>query len=129
LSELLPDGIDLYFDNVGGNHLEAAISSMKTGGRIALCGAITSYNSNPLDAYGPRNLMDAIFKGLTLRGFLSAQFAKHWDEFFAEVAPLVQNGTITVVESIYEGIEFAPNALIDLLTGESNGKVLVRMAD
>jgi NADPH-dependent curcumin reductase CurA len=126
LRELAPDGIDVYFDNVGGDHLEAAIGAMRTHGRIVSCGAISRYNDTE-PAPGPRNMFMVVTKRLTIRGFL---ITDHWDrigDFLAEVGPLVSDGTIRHRETVVDGIEQAPHAFLGLLAGENVGKMLVRV--
>jgi NADPH-dependent curcumin reductase CurA len=127
LAGAAPDGIDVYFDNVGGEHLEAAISSMRQNGRIALCGAIAVYNATERPP-GPWNLPLAIGKRLTLRGFIVTDHAGRFREFVQEVAGLLRDGRVRYRESVLEGIENAPEALIGLLRGENLGKMLVRLA-
>jgi NADPH-dependent curcumin reductase CurA len=121
-----PDGIDVYFDNVGGDHLEAALDVLRTRGRVALCGAISDYNRG--EAVGPRNLFNAVAKGLTLRGFLARMYADQLDVFRREMRTWLAEGRITYPETLIDGIEQAPGALISQLAGENVGKVLVRLA-
>lgn len=120
-----PDGIDVYFDNVGGEHLEAALDSLRMRGRIALCGAVSDYNRDL--AVGPRNLFNAVAKGLTLRGFLARMYADQMDVFRREMRTWLAEGRIVYPETLLEGIEQAPRALIAQLAGENLGKVLVRL--
>jgi hypothetical protein len=127
LSAAAPDGIDVYFDNVGGDHLVAAISSMRQSGRIALCGAVSVYNATGPQP-GPWNLPLAIGKRLTLRGFIVTDHAPRFRQLVEEVAPMVRDGTIKFRESVVEGIANAPEAFIGLLRGENLGKMLVRLA-
>jgi NADPH-dependent curcumin reductase CurA len=125
LREAAPDGIDVYFDNVGGEHLEAAISRLHNHGRVALCGAISSYNATEPPA-APRNLALAIGKRLTLRGFIIIDHFDRLPAFLDEIAPAVRDGEIQFRETIVEGgVEAAPQALIDLLQGANVGKMLV----
>jgi NADPH-dependent curcumin reductase CurA len=121
-----PDGIDVYFDNVGGDHLEAALDVLRVRGRVALCGAISDYNRD--QAVGPRNLFNAVAKGLTLRGFLARMYADHMDVFRREMRTWLAEGRITYPETLIEGIEQAPHALISQLAGDNVGKVLVRLS-
>jgi NADPH-dependent curcumin reductase CurA len=123
-----PDGIDVYFDNVGGEHLEAAIGSLRRGGRVALCGAISSYNATEPPA-GPRNMHLAIGKRLTLRGFIVGDHAALRPDFEREVGGWLRDGRLKARETIVEGgIEQAPQAFIDLLRGANTGKMLVRLS-
>jgi NADPH-dependent curcumin reductase CurA len=120
-----PDGIDLYFDNVGGEHLEAAIGSLRRYGRIALCGAISSYNATEPPA-GPRNMHMAIGKRLTMRGFIVFDHHDRRPDFEREVGGWLREGRLHAPETIVEGgIEQAPQAFIELLRGANTGKMLV----
>jgi NADPH-dependent curcumin reductase CurA len=126
LKEAAPEGIDVYFDNVGGDHLEAAISSLRRGGRVALCGAVAQYNdTEPPSA--PRNLALAIGKRLTLRGFIVVDHQDLRDEFEAEVGALVRDGRIVWRETVMEGIERTFDAFVSVLRGGNTGKMLVRL--
>ena len=127
LASVAPDGIDLYFDNVGGEHLEAALDALRPGGRVALCGAISDYGSG-LPARGPRNLFNATVKGLTLRGFLSRMYAASMPECRSDMYDALRTGSLTFPETVHEGLAEAPRALIDLLSGHNLGKMLVRLA-
>ena len=119
-------GIDVYFDNVGGEHLEAALSVLTVGGRVAMCGAISQYNSTAPTA-APRNLAVAIGKQLTLRGFLVGGQRQHAAEFSTRMAGWLADGTVRYDETIVDGLENAPQAFIDLLDGANTGKMLVRI--
>jgi NADPH-dependent curcumin reductase CurA len=119
-------GIDVYFDNVGGEHLEAALSVLNTGGRVAMCGAISQYNSTePTPA--PRNLMLAIGKQLTLKGFLVGSYWQYMGEFVEALSGWLADGTVRYDETIVDGLENAPQAFMDLLDGANTGKMLVRI--
>ena len=126
LAEAAPDGIDVYFDNVGGDHLQAAISVANRHARIALCGAIAQYNDTEPPA-APRNLSLAIGKRLTLRGFIVFDYRPRFAEFAAEMGPWLADGSITVVETIRHGLEAAPQAFLDLFRGANTGKMLVTL--
>ena len=127
VAELLTEGINVYFDNVGGEHLEAAIGAMHNHGRIALCGSISGYNATS-PAPGPRNMSLATGKRLTLRGFIVRDHYDRRDAFLAEVAPLLADGRIVARETVVEGgLAAAPQAMIDLLAGGNTGKMLVRL--
>ncbi|GAA1206001.1 NADP-dependent oxidoreductase [Prauserella alba] len=126
LQDAAPDGIDVYFDNVGGEHLEAAIGSMNLGGRIAICGMISQYNATEPQP-GPRNLVQFIAKRLTMRGFLVGDHLDARPRFVDDVAPLVGDGSIVYSETVVEGIRNAPQAFLDLLAGSNTGKMLVRV--
>ncbi|WP_394941621.1 NADP-dependent oxidoreductase [Psychromicrobium sp. YIM B11713] len=119
-------GIDVYFDNVGGEHLEAAISALNTFGRVALCGAISQYNSTE-PPVAPRNLALAIGKQLTLRGFIVNSYSQYADEYAALVAPLLTNGKIRYEETVVHGIENTAQAFIDMLAGANTGKMVITL--
>jgi NADPH-dependent curcumin reductase CurA len=127
LREAAPEGIDLYFDNVGGDHLEAAISSLKTYGHAVLCGLVSQYNATE-PAPGPRNLGLAVSKRLTLRGYIIFDHQDRFDDFLAEVGPWIAGGQIRTRETIVDGIENAPEAFLGLLRGDNTGKMLVRVS-
>ncbi|PYI68453.1 NADP-dependent oxidoreductase [Arthrobacter livingstonensis] len=119
-------GIDVYFDNVGGEQLEAAIAVMNPFGRIALCGAISVYNSTEAPT-APRNLATAIGKQLTLRGFLVGAHQDLAGEFAAKMSGWLAAGTVRFDETVVEGLENAPQAFIDLMRGANTGKMLVTL--
>ncbi|KWV34184.1 NADP-dependent oxidoreductase [Micromonospora rifamycinica] len=126
LKAAAPDGIDVYFDNVGGEHLEAAIGAMNLHGRAAICGMIAQYNSAEPPA-APRNLALVIGKRLTLRGFLVGDHGDLRDQFVTEVGGWLREGRLSYDETIVDGIENAPDAFLGLLRGENLGKMLVRL--
>ena len=126
LAEVAPQGIDVYYDNVGGVHLEAAIGALRPHGRAALCGAISQYNAVELP-HGPRNLALMIGKRLTLRGFLVGDHAASRPAFLKEVGGWLAEGRIRLAETIIDGVENAPAAFIGLMRGENVGKMLVRV--
>jgi NADPH-dependent curcumin reductase CurA len=127
LRELAPDGIDVFYDNVGGEQLEAAISSSRNHGRIILCGAISGYNAAGAQP-GPRNLPLAIARRLRLEGFIVIDHASREPEFLAEVAPLVADRALQAPTTFVDGLENAPAALIELLRPNATiGKILIRL--
>ncbi|WP_113717065.1 NADP-dependent oxidoreductase [Arthrobacter dokdonensis] len=128
LREALGDsaGIDVYFDNVGGEQLEAAIAVMNPFGRVAMCGAISVYNSTEPPA-APTNLATAIGKQLTLRGFLVGSHQDLAGEFAAKMAGWLAAGTVRFDETVVEGLENAPQAFIDLMRGANTGKMVVTL--
>jgi NADPH-dependent curcumin reductase CurA len=119
-------GIDVYFDNVGGDHLEAALAELNVGGRVAMCGAIAQYNSTEATP-APRNLALAIGKQLTLRGFLVGGQRQHRAEFFEKMSAWLADGSVRYDETVVDGLENAPQAFMDLLEGANTGKMLVRL--
>jgi NADPH-dependent curcumin reductase CurA len=126
LSKAAPDGIDVYFDNVGGAHLEAALDALNHYGRVAVCGAISGYNSTE-EVAGPRNLEDLLWKELTVRGYLVGTFASRQQEFEDEMAGWLADGQVKAVETVVEGLENAPDAFLALFSGGNIGKMLVRL--
>jgi NADPH-dependent curcumin reductase CurA len=128
LRRIAPEGIDVYLDNVGGDHLEAAIAMMNPHGRIAACGMISRYNSTDLDI-GPRNIMQVIAKRITLRGYIIDDYARERDTNLRQLAEWIGDGSLKYSEATVEGLSNAPNALLDLMRGKHFGKVLVKIAD
>jgi len=126
LAHAAPDGISVYFDNVGTDHLEAAISSLRPFGRVALCGAISVYNATEPPA-APRNLGMAVGKRLTLRGFIVSDHADRRDAFLTEMGEWIRTGQVQVNETIVDGLEKAPDAFLGMLRGENLGKMVVRI--
>ena len=127
LAEAAPDGIEIYFDNVGGDHLEAAIGSLNEGGRIAICGMISVYN-NTEPSPAPRNLAQVIKKRLTLRGMLVRDHFQLQEQFVQEVGGWLREGKLRYQETVVEGIANAPEAFLGMLRGENTGKMLVKIA-
>ena len=121
-----PDGLDVYFDNVGGDHLEAAIFHMRPFGRIALCGAISQYNDTE-PAPGPVNLTMAIGLGLTLKGFIVSHYQHMAEDFRRDMEGWIQSGEVVYKETVFEGIDKAPDAFIGLFTGANTGKMIVNL--
>lgn len=126
LREAAPEGLDVYFDNVGGDHLEAAIFHMRPFGRLALCGAISQYNATE-PVPGPVNLAMAIGLGLTLRGFIVSHFDHLSDEFRRDMEGWIASGQIQYRETVYDGIDNAADAFIGLFTGQNTGKMIVNL--
>jgi len=126
--DALGDGIDAYFDNVGGDQLEAALFALRPFGRVAACGAIANYNAERPEP-GPRNLAFIVSKRLRIQGFIVTDHFARFGEFMREVAPLVASGAIESRETIVEGLENAPRAFAGLFRGENTGKMLVRVGE
>ena len=125
LAAAAPDGIDVYFDNVGGDHLRAALNHLRPFGRVALCGAVGEYDEP--GAVAPDNLFLATSKNLTLRGFRAGAFAERFDEARVLLAALWSAGEVRLDLAIHEGIDAAPAAIVDLLAGRNLGKCIVRI--
>ncbi|MFB9375891.1 NADP-dependent oxidoreductase [Kineococcus gynurae] len=126
LAEAAPDGIDVYFDNVGGDHLEAALDAFNDGGRAALCGAISAYNSTG-STPGPDNLANAITRGLTLRGFTVGGFLHRSAEFGPAMSGWLREGSVTFDETVVDGLENTVEAFLSMMRGANTGKMVVRV--
>jgi len=126
LAQAAPEGIDVYFDNVGGDHLEAAIRALRPRGRAAICGMISVYNATR-PAPGPRNMPMIIAKRLTLRGFIVFDHEDLRPQFEAEVGHWLAEGKIVWRETLVEGIDNAVNGFRDLMSGANTGKMLIRL--
>ncbi|MEU8081473.1 NADP-dependent oxidoreductase [Catellatospora citrea] len=124
LKQAAPDGIDVYFDNVGGDHLTAAIARAKPFARFALCGAISAYNE-PVP--GPDNMTLMIGKRLTMRGFIVSDHNDRMADLIREVGAWYAAGEIKAEETVVEGLENAPEALTGLLRGANTGKMVVKL--
>jgi NADPH-dependent curcumin reductase CurA len=122
-----PDGIDVYFDNVGGAHLEAALSAMRLRGRIIACGAISQYNDETPPA-GPRNIGFVVTKRLTIKGFIVLDWLEKFPQFLGEVGALYAAGTLKYRETVVTGIQDAPRAFLEMLRGGNIGKMVVKLA-
>jgi hypothetical protein len=128
LAQAAPDGIDVYFDNVGGEHLDAALGALHVHGRAALCGAISAYNATEA-VPGPRNFSSLmVAKRLAVTGFLVSDHGDLRREFAETVSGWIRAGDLVVRETVYEGIENAVPAFLDLLAGANTGKMVVRLA-
>ena len=125
LGRAAPDGIDVYFDNVGGEHLDAAIAHGKTGARLAICGMIEMYNTGA--ATPLRYLPRVIGARLHLQGFIVSDYLDRAGEFYRGMAELTAAGKLRREETMVEGLEAAPAAFLGLFTGENRGKMLVRV--
>ncbi|WP_433217138.1 NADP-dependent oxidoreductase [Dactylosporangium sp. CS-047395] len=126
LKRLAPDGIDVYFDNVGGEQLEEALFRMNLHGRIAVCGAISQYNTP--DAKGIRNLSLLISKRLTMQGFLVLDHWSRREAFVEEVTAWLREDKLKVAETFVDGIDNAVGAFLGMLKGDNLGKMVVRLS-
>jgi NADPH-dependent curcumin reductase CurA len=124
--EALADGIDVYFDNVGGPQLEAALYALRPFGRVVACGAISRYNDERPEP-GPRNLGLIVTKRLRVQGFIVVDHGDRYPAFIAEVGPWVRDGKIAYRETIVDGLEQLPSAFAGLFRGDNVGKMLVRV--
>ncbi|KAD3640792.1 hypothetical protein E3N88_30015 [Mikania micrantha] len=126
LKRYFPDGIDIYFENVGGKMLDAVLCNMRVHGRIAVCGMISQYNLDQSE--GINNLMLMILKRIRMEGFLVLDYHHLYPKYFDMILPLIQEGKITYVEDIVEGLDNAPAALVGLFSGKNVGKQVVAIA-
>ena len=128
LRETCPDGIDVYFDNVGGDIFEACLFNMANHGRIACCGAVSSYDG-AAPPHGPRGVPGLIVtRRLAVTGFIVMDFEAQYDAALAELKGWVESGQLKVYEDIIDGFENLPGALVGLLAGENVGKRMVKVS-
>ncbi|MCC6382838.1 MAG: NADP-dependent oxidoreductase [Dehalococcoidia bacterium] len=127
LREACPRGVDVYFDNVGGAHLQAALAQMNTFGRISLCGAISQYN-DATPPPGPSNLVNAIIRRLTMTGFIIVDHADRRPDFLRDMSAWLRDGRVKNHQTVVQGIENAPAAFMGMLRGENMGKMLVQLS-
>lgn len=126
LREACPNGIDVYFDNVGGAVLDAALSNLARGARVVLCGAISQYNEGAIR--GPRNYMALLVKRARMEGFIVFDFADRYSEAAHEIAGWINDGKLRSREHIVEGLEAFPDALLMLYNGANTGKLMLQLA-
>ena len=126
LPRLAPDGVDVYFDNVGGPHLVAALHNMRIGGRVALCGMISQYSA---DGRGQdiNHLIEAVLRRVTMRGFIVRDHEDMRPEFEKTVAGWLRSGEVEALQTVTDGIEHAVDAFLGMLKGGNVGKALVRL--
>jgi NADPH-dependent curcumin reductase CurA len=122
-----PDGVDVYFDNVGGAHLEAALNAAKQFARFAICGMISIYNAATPQP-GPSNLALLIGKNLRMEGFIVSHHFDLMPKFIEDLSGWVRDGKVKWQETVFEGIEKAPEAFLGLFSGKNTGKMLVKLA-
>jgi NADPH-dependent curcumin reductase CurA len=120
-----PDGIDVYFDNVGGAHLDAALAAAKDNARFAMCGMIETYNETAPE--GLRNIMRIVRARIRMQGFIIFDYNHRIDEFHAGMGQWMKDGLIRSDETVYEGLAETPRAFLDLFAGGNSGKMLVRL--
>jgi NADPH-dependent curcumin reductase CurA len=121
-----PKGIDVYFDNVGGEHLEVAIEVARPFARFAECGMIANYNDTA-PAAGPRNIIQVVGKSLRIRGFIVSEFASLRPQFLKDMMGWIASGQMAWEETVFDGVEKAPEAFIGLFSGANTGKMLVKL--
>jgi NADPH-dependent curcumin reductase CurA len=125
LAAAAPDGIDVYFDNVGGDHLDAALALARNYARFAICGMIDSYNSG--EPTSLRFLMRVIAARIRMRGFIVFDFQSRMGDFYREMGPWLASGAVKSKETIVNGLEQTPDAFLGLFSGANTGKMLVRL--
>ena len=126
LSKAAPSGIDVYFENVGGDHLQAALNVMNHFGRIVACGMIGTYN-NAEPKPGPNNLMLIVGKKVRINGFIVFDHNDMRDQFLSDMESWIKNGNLVVRETIVEGLENSVDAFLALFSGENFGKMIVKL--
>jgi NADPH-dependent curcumin reductase CurA len=125
LAEAAPDGIDVYFDNVGGDHLDAAFAIARNNARFAVCGMIEGYNQREPMAF--RFIQRIIAARIALKGFIVFDYFPRMAEFYAEMAPWIADGTVKSRETVVDGLEKTPDAFLGLFSGANTGKMLVHL--
>jgi NADPH-dependent curcumin reductase CurA len=120
-----PDGIDVYFDNVGGDHLDAALATARPNARFAICGMIDDYNNGSNHAF--RYVMRIIAARIMLKGFIYTDFLSEMGDLYRDMGGWLASGQVKSRETIHDGIEAAPRAFLDLFSGGNTGKMLVRL--
>jgi NADPH-dependent curcumin reductase CurA len=128
LGELCPEGIDLFFDNVGGPVLDAALANLARGGRVVICGAIAGYNEK-VPPPGPRNYLSLLVQRGRMEGFIVLDYMHRAGEAVAALSRWVEEGKIHHQEDIQEGLENAPETLLRVFDGRNRGKQLLRIAE
>ena len=128
LKELCPDGIDMYFDNVGGEITEAVINRFNIGGRMSICGQISGYNSETLQP-GPRNWINILVKRLKVQGFIVFDYQARAKEAFVDMSKWMAEGKLQHKNHIVDGLENAVSSLKMLFSGENNGKMIVKISE
>ena len=126
LAAVAPEGIDVYFDNVGGEHLDAAFALARNNARFVICGMIAGYNDPKPSEF--RFIMRIIAARIQLKGFIVFDFQSRMDEFYREMGQLVTSGAVKAQETVVEGLDNVPDAFLGLFKGENTGKMLVRLS-
>jgi NADPH-dependent curcumin reductase CurA len=127
LKETCPDGINIYFDNVGGETLDAVLAQIAFGARVVLCGGTSQYN-NDLDWYGPKNYFNLVYQQAEMYGYFVANFSHRYEEAHSRLATLLREKRMCYAEDVLEGIDNMPTALIRILRGDNFGIPLVRVS-
>ncbi|XP_070035993.1 (+)-pulegone reductase-like [Nicotiana tomentosiformis] len=127
LTKYFPNGIDVYFDNVGGKMLEAVLNHVNHGARIALCGMISEYNKVWTEREGVRNLLNMVGKEVMMKGFMVGSYYNHFEEFIKEMEVYLKVGKIKSKHKIYNGIESFLESLASLFSSSNVGKVILQV--
>ena len=127
LKETCPDGINIYFDNVGGETLDAVLGQIAFGARVVLCGGTSQYN-NDLDWYGPKNYFNLVYQQAEMYGYFVSNFSHRFNESTSRLTALLREGRLLYAEDILEGIDNMPTALIRIMRGENFGIPMVRVS-
>jgi len=127
LASAAPEGVDIYFDNVGGSTLETVLNHMRKNGRVIMCGSISNYNKGWESHYGVRNLFNVTTKSLILQGFIVSDWAPEFKEASTQLVGWVSEGKLKVQETVLEGLENVPKAFVGLFTGANIGKMVVKI--
>ncbi len=125
LMDAAPSGIDVYFDNVGGDHLDAAFAAARQNARFAICGMIEGYNGGEPPAF--RYIMRIIAARIMLKGFIYTDYMAEMGDFYRDMGGWIANGAVKSRETVHDGIESVPEAFLGLFKGENIGKMLVRL--
>ena len=125
LAAAAPKGIDVYFDNVGGSHLDAALALARNNARFAICGMIEGYNST--EPTNLRFIARIIAARIRLQGFLVFDYTPRMDEFYRDMSGWLKSGAVKSRETVVDGLEQTPDAFLGLFKGENTGKMLVRL--
>ena len=127
ITRYFPEGSDIYFENVGGDMLDAVLLNMRLRGRIAACGMISQYNL--LQPETIQNLTNIVYKRIRIQGFVVMDYFDQYSKFLDFILPCIREGKIVYVEDIAEGLESGPAALIGLFSGRNIGKQVVKVTD
>ncbi|MEA3047250.1 MAG: hypothetical protein QOJ53_1582 [Sphingomonadales bacterium] len=125
LADAAPKGIDVYFDNVGGDHLDAAFAAARQKARFAICGMIEDYNTGSNHAF--RFITRVIAARIAIKGFIYTDYLPEMGDFYRDMAGWIASGRIASRETVRDGLEAAPQAFLDLFSGGNTGKMLVRL--
>ena len=128
IADACPDGVDVYFDNVGGEVLDAALMNINVGARIPICGTIASYNATE-PTPGPYNLWQLVAKSARMEGFLSINYADRFSEAREQMGQWLKEGRLRHREEIINGLENALTAFCKLFDGSNQGKLIIKIAD